>query len=209
MIHAGVISTGSAYTSGVCGEYCSSSIRRLRNTTLPGVMATSLPTSNRSVPGVRSAAAEALRILEPVLQAADQVLPGLRGSLVEELRVGVQEIGRRGRFQQQPPGEAGACQLRVRRGRLQRLLPPGGPVGISARVDVEGPYIPGGVAEALRLAFRRERAAARGLRGKLPAYRGVFRRRSAPAVPGGAAGWRRSGTTATRPRGSHRAPARR
>ena len=44
MIQAGVISTGSAYTLGVVGEYCSSSIRRLRNTTLPGVTATSRPT---------------------------------------------------------------------------------------------------------------------------------------------------------------------
>src|SRR5256886_11537942 len=54
MIHAGVIRTGSAYTSGVCGAYCSSSMSRLRNTTLPGVTATSLPTSNCSVPAGRA-----------------------------------------------------------------------------------------------------------------------------------------------------------
>ena len=46
MIHGGTISTGSAKTVGVCGVYWISSIRRLRKTTLPGVMATSLPGLN-------------------------------------------------------------------------------------------------------------------------------------------------------------------
>ena len=45
MIQAGTISTGSAYTVGVCGEYWISSISSLRRITLPGVAATSLPTS--------------------------------------------------------------------------------------------------------------------------------------------------------------------
>ena len=43
MIQAGTISTGSGRTVGVAGLYCSSSISRLRHTTLPGVTATCLP----------------------------------------------------------------------------------------------------------------------------------------------------------------------
>ena len=50
MIQAGTMSTGSACTEGVAGEYWISSISSLRNTTLPGVTATFLPTSNSSVP---------------------------------------------------------------------------------------------------------------------------------------------------------------
>ena len=50
MIQAGTMSTGSACTDGVVGVYWISSISSLRNTTLPGVTATFLPTSNSSVP---------------------------------------------------------------------------------------------------------------------------------------------------------------
>ena len=50
MIHAGTIRMGSAWTLGVVGVYWISSIRRLRSTTLPGVTATSRPTTKRSVP---------------------------------------------------------------------------------------------------------------------------------------------------------------
>ena len=45
MIQAGTTSTGSAWTSGVVGVYWMSSIRELRNTTLPGVAAMFLPSS--------------------------------------------------------------------------------------------------------------------------------------------------------------------
>ena len=50
MIHAGTISTGSGRTVAVAGAYWISSISRLRKTTLPGVTATSRPTSKRSAP---------------------------------------------------------------------------------------------------------------------------------------------------------------
>ena len=50
MIQAGTIRTGSARTSAVAGAYWISSIRRLRKTTLPGVIATSRPTSKASAP---------------------------------------------------------------------------------------------------------------------------------------------------------------
>ncbi len=50
MIQAGTISTGSACTSAVAGAYWMSSTRRLRSTTLPGVTATSRPTTKSSVP---------------------------------------------------------------------------------------------------------------------------------------------------------------
>jgi hypothetical protein len=43
MIQAGTIRMGSACTLLVAGAYWISSIRRLRRTTLPGVMATSRP----------------------------------------------------------------------------------------------------------------------------------------------------------------------
>ena len=57
MIHEGTISTGSAYTSGVVGVYWISSMRWLRNTTFPGVTATSLPTSKPSTPAGASSSA--------------------------------------------------------------------------------------------------------------------------------------------------------
>ena len=50
MIHAGTISTGSGRTFSVVGAYWISSIRRLRNTTLPGLTATLTPTCQASVP---------------------------------------------------------------------------------------------------------------------------------------------------------------
>ena len=45
MIHAGTMRMGSACTRGVAGEYWISSIRSLRSTTLPGVIARFLPTT--------------------------------------------------------------------------------------------------------------------------------------------------------------------
>ena len=50
MIQAGTIRIGSGCTLSVVGAYWMSSISRLRNTTLPGVVARSLPTTNFSVP---------------------------------------------------------------------------------------------------------------------------------------------------------------
>ena len=50
MIHAGTISTGSGCTVAVVGAYWMSSIRLLRNTTWPGVTATSRPTTKFSAP---------------------------------------------------------------------------------------------------------------------------------------------------------------
>ena len=50
MIHAGMMSTGSAKTVGVAGEYWINSTSSLRITTLPGVAATSRPSTNFSVP---------------------------------------------------------------------------------------------------------------------------------------------------------------
>ncbi len=44
MMHEGMISTGSACTSGVLGRYWISSIRLLRSTTSPSVMAKPRPT---------------------------------------------------------------------------------------------------------------------------------------------------------------------
>src|SRR5256885_8787993 len=41
------------------------------------------------------------RSLEPVLQSPDEVLARFRGGLVEQLGIGLQEIRRRGGFQQQ------------------------------------------------------------------------------------------------------------
>src|SRR6185437_13283965 len=51
MIQAGTISTGSANTVSVAGLYWISSISSLRNTTSPGVMATSSPTVKRASRG--------------------------------------------------------------------------------------------------------------------------------------------------------------
>ena len=45
MIHAGTISTGSAYTDFVCGAYWISSISGVRRITLPGVAAICSPTT--------------------------------------------------------------------------------------------------------------------------------------------------------------------
>jgi hypothetical protein len=50
MIHAGTIRTGSANTVSVAGSYWISSIRRLRNTTLPGVRAIGPPGTKASAP---------------------------------------------------------------------------------------------------------------------------------------------------------------
>jgi len=140
MIHAGVIRIGSAYTAGVCGAYCSNSMSRLRNTTLPGVTATSLPTSNCSVPAARPPRTARCASSSQFLQSADEILAGFRGGLVEQLGIGLQEIRRRGGFEQQPPGETQARLLGVGRRcrRLQGLLPPGSPVGVGACVALKG-----------------------------------------------------------------------
>ena len=50
MIHAGTMSSGSGRTCGVDGAYSISSIRRLRKTTLPGVIATLRPGAKFSAP---------------------------------------------------------------------------------------------------------------------------------------------------------------
>ena len=50
MIHALTMSTGSACTVGVVGAYWMSSMSSLRRITLPGVVATSCPGLNASVP---------------------------------------------------------------------------------------------------------------------------------------------------------------
>jgi hypothetical protein len=51
MIQAGTISTGSAWTSGVVGEYWISSISSFLKMTWPSVTATFSPTRKSSVPG--------------------------------------------------------------------------------------------------------------------------------------------------------------
>ncbi|MNT49739.1 hypothetical protein D3C72_1866110 [compost metagenome] len=50
MIHAGTMRIGSGWTVSVVGVYWISSIRRFFSTTLPGVTATSRPTTKFSVP---------------------------------------------------------------------------------------------------------------------------------------------------------------
>jgi len=108
---------------------------------LPGVTATSFAYFKLLGPGRAPHRAPApLRVLEPVLQSADEILAGFRGGLVEQLGIGLQEIRRRGGFEQQPPGETQARLLGVGRRcrRLQGLLPPGSPVGVGACVGVEG-----------------------------------------------------------------------
>ena len=57
------------------------------------------------------------------------------------------------------PADAGA----------ERLLPPGGPVAVSACIDVEGPHVPGGIVESELRVAGRQRCAAGGVGRELPA----------------------------------------
>ena len=151
-------------------------MRRLRNTTLPGVTATCLPTSKASVPGAASAFDRAARVVEPVLEAADQILPGLGGRALQELGVGLQEVGRGGRLEQHAPGEIRPRECGgVRAGlRLQRFLPPGGPVGVGARIGVEGPDVPGFAGKTQLLVTGRQRLPAGSAGEELPAVERLF-----------------------------------
>ena len=121
--------------------------------------------------GGASALDRAARVVEPVLEAADQILPGLGGRALQELGVGLQEVGRGGRLEQHAPGEIRPRECGgVRAGlRLQRFLPPGGPVGVGARIGVEGPDVPGFPGKTQFLVTGRQRLPAGGAGEELPA----------------------------------------
>ena len=76
LIHGGTISSGRFITFSVVGEYWISSIRSFWSTTLPGVVAIFLPTSNAfmSVMPEGELALATLEILQQVVEALDQVL---------------------------------------------------------------------------------------------------------------------------------------
>ena len=77
MMHEGTISTGSGSTCSVCGLYWINSIRWLRNTTLPGVHATSWPTANSSGSSW-SAAVSALALRAACTSSANSFTPWRR-----------------------------------------------------------------------------------------------------------------------------------
>src|SRR5438067_10492925 len=126
--------------------------------------------------GDTAPAGDALRILEPVLESPDEILAGLRRGALEQLRIRVEEVRRRGGFQQQPPGEIHARQVGISRcgRRGERLFPPGSPVAVGARVGVEGPDVPGGVGESEVCVTGGERRTARGTGHELQAVEGLL-----------------------------------
>ena len=78
MIHAGTIRIGSGRTVAVAGAYWINSIRRLRYTTLPGVFATSRPTTKASAPTGRlpltARSASSMKFCQPVARLRPPVL---------------------------------------------------------------------------------------------------------------------------------------
>jgi hypothetical protein len=87
MIQAGTISSGSACTSPVTGAYWISSIRRLRNTTRPGVAATSMPGRKASQPA-SGGRPRPLDILGQLRRAAHEVGAAFAHGDFQYLRIG-------------------------------------------------------------------------------------------------------------------------
>ena len=99
MIQAGTIRTGSARTSGVAGAYWMSSIRRLRKTTLPGVIATSWPTAKASVPAGFPTRCQPLPVVPEIERAANEIHAALLEGLRDHLGIGERKILGRDRVQ--------------------------------------------------------------------------------------------------------------
>ena len=139
MIQAGTISTGSACTVVVVGVYWISSISSLRNTTLPGVTASVLPTSKSSVPAGAAPLSVRPQVLDHVLEPAHQVLPLLGLGQRQQLGVGRQVVRRRAGVEQHAHREL--QQLGVVVGDAadvaHRLVHQRRVVLVGARVDVE------------------------------------------------------------------------
>ena len=164
------MSTGSANTVGVAGEYWINSTSSLRITTLPGVAAMSRPMTNFSVPLGPLPCKRALDVLEPMTESAYQVCARFDPGRVEQFRVGRQIVGGRERLERIAsheiqralvvPGDTGHAR--------PGLLPPIDVVAVGVRVDVEGPLRPRIAGEAGIALCRRQRLAAGGLQGKRP-----------------------------------------
>ena len=92
---------------------------------------------------------------------------------------------------------------------LQRLLPPGGPIGVGARVGVEGPDVPGGCRQTPGSRVRARAARPRRRARRTASCRASSRRRSARALPAGPGVRRDSDTSPTRRWRSHPEPDRR
>src|ERR1700730_7695509 len=158
MIQAGTIRIGSGRTLGVVGSYWMSSISRLRNTTLPGVVARSLPTTNFSVPtGGRPLAARSqsstrfqkprIRFCPPSACVFARISGLVRTKLDGEKRSSIcrkVNSSMRSWCSETPrtPGRGVEPPLLLQQERLVH--------------DVEGPLLPCGAVEALVLRQRRD-----------------------------------------------------
>src|SRR5262249_47576149 len=87
-----------------------------------------------------------------------------------------QEIRRRSRLEQHAPGEVNSGEIPVVRGcgRGEGLLPPGSPIRVGVRVDIEGPYVPGSIPEAEVFVSGRERRSSCRARQEMPAVEELF-----------------------------------
>ena len=89
----------------VAGAYWMSSIRRLRNTTLPGVTATVFPGRNASAPTGGRPACDPLPVRDPVQPALVQVEPARLDRPPQHLGVGEREVARRDDVEELPRDE--------------------------------------------------------------------------------------------------------
>ena len=149
MIQAGTIRTGSADTFAVVGSYWISSMRSLRNTTLPGVTRHVAADLEALGPDRRPAGEHAVEVLEPVRRAAGEVEAALLDGLGDADRIHPRDVARRDHVDGRARHEGGLGLAVARQARhvARRLGPPGLDAEEVLDEHVERPLRPAGIGE--------------------------------------------------------------